>query len=84
MNDFKVMQPDVKKFNIRFRDSYNYNPQSLFAWTKTFSPPKEEQERALEQKRTNGQVDLISKAKTMDVPDFTKSKALGRDSSFTM
>ena len=37
MNGGKVMQLDVKEFGIRFRDSYNYNPQSLSDWAKTFN-----------------------------------------------
>lgn len=43
MNGGKVMQLDVKEFGIRFRDSYNYNPQSLSAWARTFDLANTEQ-----------------------------------------
>ena len=43
MSGSKIMQLDVKEYNIRFRDSYNYNPQSLSSWAKTFDLAKNEQ-----------------------------------------
>ncbi|XP_055336280.1 uncharacterized protein LOC129586839 [Paramacrobiotus metropolitanus] len=36
MNGGKIMQLDVVQLNIRFRDSINYNPQSLSKWPATF------------------------------------------------
>ncbi|XP_055345700.1 uncharacterized protein LOC129593397 [Paramacrobiotus metropolitanus] len=39
MNGGKLMQLDVTEYNIRFRDSINYNPQSLAKWPATFGIP---------------------------------------------
>ncbi|XP_055339248.1 uncharacterized protein LOC129588868 isoform X2 [Paramacrobiotus metropolitanus] len=36
MNGGKIMQLDVPQLNIRFRDSINFNPQSLSKWPATF------------------------------------------------
>ena len=36
MNGNKIIQMDVEKYKIRFRDSLNYNPQSLAKWPATF------------------------------------------------
>ncbi|XP_055341431.1 uncharacterized protein LOC129590302 [Paramacrobiotus metropolitanus] len=36
MNGGKIMQLDVPQLNIRFRDSINFNPQSLSKWLATF------------------------------------------------
>ncbi|XP_055344851.1 uncharacterized protein LOC129592761 isoform X3 [Paramacrobiotus metropolitanus] len=36
MNGGKILQLDVSEFNICFRDSFNYNPQSLAKWPATF------------------------------------------------
>ncbi|XP_055350336.1 uncharacterized protein LOC129596956 [Paramacrobiotus metropolitanus] len=36
LNGGKIMQLDVLQLNIRFRDSINYNPQSLSKWPATF------------------------------------------------
>ena len=36
MNGGKIMQLDVPAFNIKFRDSYSFCPQSLASWPKTF------------------------------------------------
>ena len=36
MNGGKIMSMDIPKLNIKFRDSLNYNPQSLAKWPATF------------------------------------------------
>ena len=41
MNEGKIPQLDVWRidFTIKFRDSLNYNPQSLAKWPATFGVP---------------------------------------------
>ncbi|XP_055342667.1 uncharacterized protein LOC129591156 isoform X2 [Paramacrobiotus metropolitanus] len=39
LNGGKILQLDVPLLNIRFRDSINYNPQSLAKWPATFGLP---------------------------------------------
>ena len=41
MNGGKILQLDVRglDFTIKFRDSLNYNPQSLAKWPATFGVP---------------------------------------------
>ena len=36
MNGGKILCCDVTELDIRLRDSYNYNPQSLAKWPQTF------------------------------------------------
>lgn len=36
MNGGKILCCNVKEFDIKLRDSYNYNPQSLAKWPQTF------------------------------------------------
>ncbi|XP_055336572.1 uncharacterized protein LOC129587021 [Paramacrobiotus metropolitanus] len=40
LNGGKILQLDVPQLNIRFRDSINYNPQSLAKWPATFGLPE--------------------------------------------
>ena len=36
MNGGKILSMDIPKLNMKFRDSLNYNPQSLAKWPETF------------------------------------------------